>query len=139
MEKKYPMMKKKNRIGWGKEPHICHDDPVGNCYDCGCKEGEIHDYPCDMEECPICHKQFMSCGEECLNKIRDNKGLLMQYNKKNKDFDAYLPSLDYVAPMLSDSKCDDEYVKPFFSCDPHCVKKSKKEGKYILPGGEYCL
>ena len=105
------MMKKKNRILWGKEPHICHDDPVGNCYDCGCKEGEIHDYGCDMEECPIRHEQFMGCGEKCLNKIRIDKVLLTGREEKTISL---LPSLDYVAPILSDSKCgDDKYVKTF--------------------------
>jgi len=140
----------KNRIPWGKEPFIKEEklsgeqfeENYGTCHDCGAKLGEIHEYGCDMEECPVCHSQFMGCGEKCLNKIKNNKKLLIQCrnnSERKEKLDAYLPSLDYIASMIDDSKCEDEYVKPFFSCDPYCVKKSQKEGKYILPGGEYCL
>lgn len=33
-----------------------------NCHDCGVKEGEIHQVGCDMEICPKCHKQLITCG-----------------------------------------------------------------------------
>jgi len=36
-----------------------------NCHDCGVKEGEIHHKGCDMEICPKCHKQLITCG--CFN------------------------------------------------------------------------
>jgi len=32
------------------------------CHDCGVKEGEIHKYGCDMERCPFCGNQLISCG-----------------------------------------------------------------------------
>lgn len=32
------------------------------CHDCGIKEGEIHKLGCDMEACPICGGQLISCG-----------------------------------------------------------------------------
>jgi hypothetical protein len=32
-----------------------------DCHDCGCKEGELHQYGCDMEECPFCGGQLLSC------------------------------------------------------------------------------
>lgn len=41
------------------------------CHDCDAKEGEIHEYGCDMEVCPICGGQLLGC--ECLEKT---KGLL---------------------------------------------------------------
>ncbi len=44
------------------------------CYDCGCKEGELHDFGCDMEECPFCGRQLITCG--CcydLLKLRNEK------------------------------------------------------------------
>lgn len=31
------------------------------CHDCGCKEGEIHGKDCDMERCPFCYCQLLSC------------------------------------------------------------------------------
>jgi len=115
-------MKKKNRIPWGKEPHICHDDPIGNCYDCGCKEGDIHDYGCDMEECPVCHSQFMGCSEKCIDKLdHSERNSLLNELKKRKDHEVKSWDIDF---KLS---------------DPFGGKKEDKKGKYVLPGGEYCL
>ena len=42
-------MKKKQH----QEPKICHD--------CGCEEGQIHMHGCDMEYCPFCGGQLISC------------------------------------------------------------------------------
>ncbi|HME53585.1 MAG TPA: hypothetical protein VKM55_15270 [Candidatus Lokiarchaeia archaeon] len=42
-----------------------HDENIyeGSQYhDCGCKEGEIHEYGCDMEGCPFCGGQLCSCN-----------------------------------------------------------------------------
>ncbi len=36
-------------------------DTNQTCHDCGCKEGEIHKFGCDMERCPFCHGQLLSC------------------------------------------------------------------------------
>ncbi len=32
------------------------------CHDCGAKEGEIHEFGCDMEYCPYCGGQLLSCA-----------------------------------------------------------------------------
>ena len=34
---------------------------ANKCHDCGVKEGEIHHYGCDMERCPFCGCQLLSC------------------------------------------------------------------------------
>ncbi len=34
---------------------------INTCHDCGAKEGEIHMWGCDMEECPFCGGQLISC------------------------------------------------------------------------------
>lgn len=32
------------------------------CHDCGVKEGQIHEWGCDMERCPFCGWQLISCN-----------------------------------------------------------------------------
>ena len=32
------------------------------CHDCGAEEGEFHSYGCDVERCPFCGEQSISCG-----------------------------------------------------------------------------
>jgi len=32
------------------------------CGDCGIKEGQLHQFGCDMEICPYCGGQLISCG-----------------------------------------------------------------------------
>jgi hypothetical protein len=35
---------------------------VKKCHDCGVEEGKIHKPGCDMERCPFCGRQLISCG-----------------------------------------------------------------------------
>jgi hypothetical protein len=45
------------------------------CNDCGAKEGELHHLGCDMERCPFCGHQLLSCHcmYEKLNLIDSSK------------------------------------------------------------------
>jgi len=36
--------------------------PKNTCHDCGAKVGELHDWGCDTERCPLCGHQLLSCG-----------------------------------------------------------------------------
>ena len=37
-------------------------EQANRCGDCGCFEGELHAPCCDMERCPFCGGQLISCG-----------------------------------------------------------------------------
>ena len=42
------------------------------CHDCNIKIGGIHHPGCDMEECPKCHGQLISCG--CITEKGEESG-----------------------------------------------------------------
>ena len=39
-------------------------EPSGRCHDCGIKHGNYHHFGCDVERCPRCGDQLISC--DCL-------------------------------------------------------------------------
>jgi hypothetical protein len=41
---------------------IPYDDLTRNCHDCGVEYGELHKLGCDMERCPKCKQQLISCN-----------------------------------------------------------------------------
>jgi hypothetical protein len=49
------------RIPYGSERDDWHADQIP-CHDCKVIEGELHVPSCDVEECPACHGQALSCG-----------------------------------------------------------------------------
>lgn len=42
------------------------EEPSGRCHDCRIKHGNYHHPGCDVERCPRCQGQLISCG--CLDK-----------------------------------------------------------------------
>ena len=44
---------------------IPYNDPDRRCHDCNVAFGGYHHPGCDMEDCPRCYGQLISCG--CLN------------------------------------------------------------------------
>lgn len=37
-------------------------EPSGRCHDCGIQHGNFHHPGCDVEKCPRCGGQIISCG-----------------------------------------------------------------------------
>jgi hypothetical protein len=48
------------RIRYGDEQSDWHADRIP-CHDCRVIKGEFHVPSCDVEECPLCGGQFISC------------------------------------------------------------------------------
>jgi len=48
----------------------------GPCHDCNVLDGGIHHFGCDMELCPVCGGQFISCGcfDECYEHLTEDEG-----------------------------------------------------------------
>jgi hypothetical protein len=38
------------------------NEPNGRCHDCGIKHGNYHHDGCDVEQCPRCKEQLISCA-----------------------------------------------------------------------------
>lgn len=38
------------------------DEPESVCGDCDAADGEIHELGCDLEDCPCCGGQLITCG-----------------------------------------------------------------------------
>jgi hypothetical protein len=49
------------RVRYGSETHDWGVGPRRQCHDCGVINGEFHVPSCDVEECPRCHGQVLSC------------------------------------------------------------------------------
>lgn len=58
-----------HRLTYGQEQRGNYGPDDQPCHDCGALEGQYHVLGCDIEECPACHEQRISC--EC-NRVGDD-------------------------------------------------------------------
>ena len=49
-------------IRHGDETLFCWPTPLGRRHDCRVEAGQVHHHGCDMQECPACGEQSISCG-----------------------------------------------------------------------------
>lgn len=49
------------RVRYGEE-NVDWEADKYECHDCGVAKGQIHVFGCDVEECPVCGDQLISCG-----------------------------------------------------------------------------
>lgn len=54
----FPRLRHGEETLWEKEERL----ELPPCHDCGCLKGQFHVHGCDMEECPACGGQSISCG-----------------------------------------------------------------------------
>lgn len=57
-----PCRKMFDPIKWGAEGDLWPSEPGERCHDCNAKQGFHHHPGCDVERCPVCHGQLISCG-----------------------------------------------------------------------------
>jgi hypothetical protein len=49
-------------IRWGGEKGYPFQNMTERCGDCNVPKGAVHHHGCDLEQCPACYSQAISCG-----------------------------------------------------------------------------
>lgn len=72
-------------------------NPFPTCHDCGVEEGELHEMGCDMERCPFCGRQLISC--DCC------------YEKLGYTIDFSHPTMGLPAEIYHNGLSEDQWQK----------------------------
>ena len=66
------------------ERNTSYYDVNKRCHDCGIenKKGNLHHFGCDIERCPICERQLISCAHGEVVSDALNNWSLMHYKNK---------------------------------------------------------
>lgn len=56
----FPYLVDKNQVHY-RRSRAHFKEPSGRCGDCGIEHGGIHHYGCDVERCPQCGYQLITC------------------------------------------------------------------------------
>lgn len=104
------------------------------CHDCGVLEGGIHVFGCDMENCPFCGRQLISC-DCCYKKLGIDisvgtwaykHGLTNSQLKEWMSILSVKGRIPYVQPRLICARCGKLWPK-FFKVPDYQWRK------YIVP------
>ena len=64
-----------NRIRFGEEGDMSagYVNESSRCGDCGCRYGGLHHPGCDLETCPACGGQFLSCDHGDVYLVKETR------------------------------------------------------------------
>ena len=87
-----------------------YEDEENTCGDCGCHLGEQHLPNCDIERCPRCGGQMLSCDCGTIYSVSDDMKddiprLIKQQEKENKELDKQLEK--YLSEFKKKNKSQD--------------------------------
>jgi ribosomal protein L44E len=80
------------------------------CHDCDASVGQLHILGCDMETCPICGGQLISCSEEHFKLVEEGK----------------FPRIPYIQPLVQCAACNLLFPDMFQVPD-------EEWDKYVIP------
>ena len=75
------------------------------CGDCGCKVGQFHHPGCDVERCPKCHGQCISCDcPKATEKEPRNKLVDRFWEQLDPSIDGYSKAIEQLLSVLTDEQ-----------------------------------